>query len=726
MDWLYCIFYTVLSLAIITALISPIVIMLRFLTKEHEKKYMIRVWYLVYLRSICPIALSSPICLFPAWNRRFHLFLEETGLTIKNSDGILNSWIAVFQKDIATTMAFKGCSIIWAFGVVFILLLAVLSQRRLTGRLQSAKSLGGNIYETSAVPVPVRTGWFQPRLYIPEGTSFQEIKWLLKAMEYQRREIWQRIMITLIIAIQWFNPVIWLYYYLWNIDAEMAKDERLIYHKQADVLRNYAQALFNYRKASEIPFSFSTLTLCERHPEKRARRMMYQKWDTSSGALLEALLLSVLAIWLFLLAPIQIAWSGGTRGGNNTPAREETLFDNQQKQMVAKAETVSPEGLKRLLQLEMLSGSESQDGYDGNFQVTMYDSIGNVIAEKKLEELFPDMEKGTFHFTKGLALHVKDYNGDGIQELVLGQQMELSQDKFQEMLQHTDEKVGTKTAETAQKAASYQIVSYTLLNIENEAFRVACSDIYAVTEEKGQKESTQFEVPENSNTIFQVPFVDTELYYIWDEQNGEYQQKYLKQEELAEYLKGNGTEGETREHTLKNTAGDTQVLVSAKKDNTGSEAIQSVILQPGGRSKKWKDIKGYFCDLFWVSAGDEEKERYAVLVYNGTKAQTFMIYDVMKGGLYYQQEDGSENLQELFKQYNEGEITFKEDKAVIYSLKGKNGDILYINFAAEADGGIAIRGSYQYDVGKKIFSNLSYSRFMEDGASPNPTDAVQE
>ncbi|MDD7404086.1 MAG: M56 family metallopeptidase [Butyribacter sp.] len=715
MEWLYRIFYTVLSLGIMAVLILPVVLLVRFLMRNFEKKYMVWEWYFVYLRSICPIALSSPLCMIPVFNRKYHMLLSQMGLSLTEDAGIMSSWTAVYKGEITATATFKCCSIIWLAGVVLVLCYNMLSQHQLKKILRQAKPLGENIYESSWVSSPVLTGVIHHRLYLPENTSSKEATWLLKHMEHHKKEVFGRWILCFIQAVHWFNPVMWLYYYFWNMDAEMAKDERTVYHQKENVLREYTQALLNFDGPSEKRVSFSILSVYERNTKQRAYRMMYQKWDTSNRKLAGILAVTVLVIWLFLLVPMQIAWSGETWG---SPAdTEETLFDKNDNDVIAKTDTVSPEGLGRIIQLEKTSGTKEKQGYRGDFRVVMYDSLGNMLVSKKMQDIFPESDNKEYYFSKGLKLCTGDYNQDNVQELVLGQEEEMTQNEFQDMLQKTDKEIGSKAAENAKKISDYRVFSYALLAIEDDDLQVVRDNIYAVSGDEGQKESISFEVPENTKGLFCVPFAETEVYYVWNEKSRTYEQKTLTKGEIEEYQledSENNEEGETQNHTLEDSEGTTQVLVSTKKDSTGSEVVQSVTLSPRKRAKKYDEIRGYYCDLFWVFTEDEEKERYAMMIYNGEKAQTFVIYDTQTKSVYYQHEDGTELLQALFRQYQEEEITFRENSAVLYNVTEKKGDVLTISFAASADDGMTVKGSYDYNVKEKVSGNLTYSRTAGD------------
>lgn len=709
MDWLYRVFYTVLSLGILMILIFPFVAAFRFLLRRIHKKYTVWGWWLFFFRSICPVALSSALCMVPYWNRQYHSFLSGLGLTIRDQSGIMRSWSAVFKNDIIASTTFKICSIIWAAGVLGILLSGIINYQKIRRELHAAKVVGENIYESAVLSEPVRLGFLHEKLYLPKGFQAKEMTWLLRHMECHRREGFGRVLLLFIMACHWFNPVMWLYYYWWNMDAEMAADDRTVYKKSQAERREYAQGILNFSKESgnrgrliiRGPFF---LGVAEKNTQKRAYRMMFQRGDTVNGKLLGILLLSLATIVCFLLRPMQIAWSGGTWGNSGQQKEEESLFDKKNVSVVTRMKTTSPEGLARVIQLEMVTGTENQNGYDGTFVIKMYDTLGNEIASYKVEDIFSETKKGELHFSKNVTLCISDYNGDDVQELVIGQQGTFGPE-------------ATPVAKLQQGEAAY---TYALVNIEDKKLEILCNDITAAGNINDMSESIPFEKPEGIHDIFIVPFGEETFHYVWNSNSGTYEKRTMSEEELENHKRNaDASSGETKEHTLEDEDGTAVVLVTTRQDSTQSEVIQSVTLFPRGKSKRFDDIQGYFCDLLWVDA-DGEKNRYAQIIYNGTKAQTFVIYDTERKSVYYQQEDGAEPLASVFALYRVDDITFKEGGAVIYELAEKNDDVIKIKFVAEADNNVTVNGSYEYNITRKIASNFSFSRSTGEDTQATP------
>lgn len=742
MDFICRIFYTVLSLGILMIVLFPVVILIRFLLRNFEKKYTIWMWWLFFLRSICPVAISSAVCIIPMWNRKFHQILSLFGLTVHDNHGILRSWKSVFQNDISVTDTFQICSLIWIVGVAGVMIFAGFNVRKLKKELQSAKAIGDFIYESDVVSAPVRLGFLHGRLYVPTGFQTKEMTWLLPHMEIHAKEGWKRVLVLFVMAVHWFNPVMWLYHFIWRADMEMAADDKVVLGRGEADRKSYAQGLINFRKDGGVPVRNKGIWggpffvgMNEEHIGKRARRIMYPALTKSSDKLLAWMVLSLVVIFIFLLRPIQIAWAGGTWGKGDTPKKEEQLFEEKEAFVIAKMKTKSPEGLDWILQLEMLEGAEEEQGYLGNFVLKVYDLMENELVSRKVANLFLKPETEKIYFPKTLTLCISDYNGDGIQELVLGQQIETMEADALELTATTEpsttpedateitEDASTESGEDKAESQStepgvsveYASYSYILINIGNETLDVLCRDIVVTAEKSGLSESVPFEKIEGIDDIFVIPNRDNKVHYVWNDVAKTYDKRELTEEDLEAHR--NNAEsiesaGEVREHSLAKADGTEAVLLTAKLDSTQSESIQSVTLNPRGMPKKFDDVQGYFCDLKWLE--DEEKERYAHLIYNGTKSQTFILYDTQTKNVYYRHEDGTEQLRKIFEQYRESDVTFEEGGAVIYDLTQKNADVLTINFAAEADGGVTIKGSYQYNVVKREASNLSFTRAVAE------------
>lgn len=784
MDFLYRIFYMVFSLGILMIILLPVVFIFRILVRNCERRYMMWQWKLLFFRSICPFFMSSMLSFTPVWNRKFYVFLGNLGFVIQEQKGVSFGVRDVFTKRIFVTQGFQICSVLWLCGALLFLLYQLYNKFRMTISFAAAKELGEDIYEVSAIHLPVQTGIFHKSLFLPPEFHASELKWLMRHMEMRGSEPFKRAVIMFICAVHWFNPVMWLYYYLWSGDNEINADERAVYRGNMMKRREYAQSIMNFRRRvythknaagvyeeDRISDNFGIYVVYERDTEKRARRMMYQKWDGAGKRFFARTLVLGVLMCYFLLAPLNKVWAGGTwKSDTGTEQTVEKTADSipvKKRQVIANADAMSPEGLTRIIQLELKGGgSKSEDGYDGDFTLVMYDQLKNKLSYLDMNTIFSHTIKSSYHFSNDLILYVADYNGDGKQEVTLGQKVVMTQKEFSDFMKKEEDAETSQTNDGAagsvesgkvtgdgenekttdseesgktsadrgneKSAGDYDVYQYSVISLDTNQMTMIGQEIYAVTEKNDKSilpatESISFDKVSGVAGLFSVPFAGGKKYYEWTSSEEIYQERDYTEEEIEAKKNGeNPSEiGKTDEHTLETASGDTAILVSTETDNTSSEAIQSVILSPRKSQKRLEDVKGYYCDLFWApEIGANTENRYAVLLYNGVRSRTFVIYDVKERSVYYRQEDGAENLGKIFKQYGEESITFTEGGVVLYNLSEKTNDTLKIDFYAIADGKITVKGSYEYSVKNKMAANLSFSQSIDEqaetGASPTP------
>lgn len=739
MDFLYRIFFIVFSLGSLMIILLPVVLIFRILVRNCERRHMMWQWKFLFLRSICPFFISSMLCFRPVWNRRFYIFLGNLGFSMRDKKGVIFGVRDVFTKSIYVTEGFKICSVLWLCGALLFLLYQLYNKFRMTISFAAAKELGEDIYEVSAIHLPVQTGILHKSLFLPLEFHTSELKWLMRHMESRGMEPLKRVILMVILSIHWFNPVMWLYYYLWSKDNEIHADERAVYHGNMMKRREYAQSIMNFRRRvythknaagiyeeDKISDNFGIYVVYERDTEKRARRMMYQRWDGMGKRLFAKTLLCGVLMCYFLLAPLNKVWAGGSwKSDLKTEQTVEKTADTIQikkRQVIANADAMSPEGLSRILQLEMKGGgTKSDDGYDGDFTLVMYDQLDNKLSYMDMNTIFSHNIKSSYHFSDDLILYVADYNGDGKKEVTLGQKVVMTQKEFSEFMKDDKKSVD-----------DYVIYQYSIISLDTNQMVLLGQEIYSVTEKNDKSilpptESVSFDKVEGVNGLFSVQIAETKKYYEWIAADETYEEREYTEEEIEAKKNGeNSAEiGKTNEHTLEDALGDTAILVTTETDNTSSEAIRSIILSPRKSQKRLEDVKGYYCDLFWApELSADAKKQYAVLLYNGVKSRTFVIYDVKERSVYYRQEDGAEELGKIFKQYGEEDITFTEGGVVLYNLSEKTGDTLKIDFYAMADGKITVKGSYEYSVKNKMAANLSFSQSVDEqtetSVSPTP------
>ena len=722
---LYGLFYTSFSLAVVSAFALVVVLLIRFIIVKVPKKYFMCLWWLFLIRSICPVSLSSIYSLSPGINRKFHIFLELIGLSFDEQGGVLTGWQSVFVRQFTVNTNFRFCSIMWAAGVLFIWIYTLVKQTGIRKWLQKAERLDGSIYQHEKLNIPVMTGVFRLKKYLPGKMNVSEAKYVLRHMEIheERHDGVLRAAAFIVLSLQWFNPFMWLAHYFILRDIETAADEDTLSYFGYDDRAKYAQEILNMNKGKKV-IRPSLVTFQENRIDDRASKMLYQNKIKKKDRQVVVLVVLILFIWWFMLRPLYMLWEGSldTTVDNSISQTEEPLFDKTKQVVVAQTNVKSADGLSKVIKIVMTDGQQEDSGYDGEFKLVLEDTEENKLAEENLNGQFGENKNDKLHFEKNVALHISDYNSDKVNEVAIGQDIEFTDENLNALLGREPKKKEKNKIKSIQK--------YYIWNIEADKLQCVSEPIYTADKTGAEANSCEFKIPRGTNGVIKVKVLKNKFYYVWDGTNEMFVRKELTKKQLKKYKKDSDRTDESGEksvHSLKNDSDRESIRVVTQKDSTGSEEIKNIVISPNGASKKISNIKGYYCELQWVQTTDNEENRYAVLTYNGIKSQTFVVFDTKLKEIYYKQEDGNSALSSVFDRYNgnQNDIAFNKDDLVVYTLQEKENDVLKIGFAANAKDNVVVKGSYKYDVEKKNQYDFNYSQTSaaNAGSSNNDTGA---
>jgi len=719
---LYGLFYTSFSLAVVSAFALVAVLLIRFIIVKVPKKYFMCLWWLFLIRSICPVSLSSIYSLSPGINRKFHIFLELIGLSFDEQGGVLTGWQSVFVRQFTVNTNFRFCSIMWAAGVLFIWIYTLVKQTGIRKWLQKAERLDGSIYQHEKLNIPVMTGVFRLKKYLPGKMNVSEAKYVLRHMEIheERHDGVLRAAAFIVLSLQWFNPFMWLAHYFILRDIETAADEDTLSYFGYDDRAKYAQEILNMNKGKKV-IRPSLVTFQENRIDDRASKMLYQNKIKKKDRQVLVLVVLIFFIWWFMLRPLYMLWEGSldTTVDNSISQTEEPLFDKTKQVVVAQTNVKSADGLSKVIKIVMTDGQQEDSGYDGEFKLVLEDTEGNKLAEENLNGQFGDNKNDKLHFEKNVALHISDYNSDKVNEVAIGQDIEFTDENLNTLLGREPKKKEKNKIKSIQK--------YYIWNIEADKLQCVSEPIYTADKTGAEANSCEFKIPKGTNGVIKVKVLKNKFYYVWDGTNEMFVRKELTKKQLKKYKKDSDKTDESGEksvHSLRNDSDRESIRVVTQKDSTGSEEIKNIVISPNGASKKISNIKGYYCELQWVQTTDDEENRYAVLTYNGIKSQTFVVFDTKLKEIYYKQEDGNSALSSVFDRYNgnQNDIAFNKDDLVVYTLQEKENDVLKIGFAANAKDNVVVKGSYKYDVEKKNQYDFNYSQTSAANAGSSNND----
>ena len=251
------VFIKTLNMGIAAGWLILAVVVLRVILKRAPKRFRLLLWAIVGLRLLLPVSIESALSLVPSTQTLpegvMYAAAPElnTGIAALN-DAINPVFTAAFAPEPAASanplqVLLPIASVIWLAGVAVMLLWALVSWLRLRRRVAEAVMLEGNVFESERVASPFVLGLIRPRIYLPFGLDEGARE---QVLTHERAHIARGDHVIkplgwLILAVYWYNPLVWLAYALFCRDIELACDERVIRTLPVSGRADYSQALLD-------------------------------------------------------------------------------------------------------------------------------------------------------------------------------------------------------------------------------------------------------------------------------------------------------------------------------------------------------------------------------------------------------------------------------------------------------------------------------------------------
>ncbi len=158
---------------------------------------------------------------------------------------------------------------VWVVGTVGMLVYAAVSYGRLRRRVREAVRREENMFACEGLMSPFVLGVWRPRIYMPIATAEEDVPYMLaheRAHIRRLDHIWKLFAFGLL-CVYWFNPVLWLGFWLFCRDMEQACDERVLRELGEEAKKPYAAALVRagaVGRLSPCPIAFAEVGVKER------------------------------------------------------------------------------------------------------------------------------------------------------------------------------------------------------------------------------------------------------------------------------------------------------------------------------------------------------------------------------------------------------------------------------------------------------------------------------
>ena len=330
-------FFIVLNMSITAAFVIVLVILVRQLLKKAPKVFSYMLWILVAFRLLCPFSVSGLPGMFgmgifagqSTEDGRMTWSVPETLREIKlapavksvpeNKSSTQNGVENAAEQGDARVMASRlngaepqtegaepqtegagqrgsreaasdwvqniregnlyladALAVIWLAGIAVFLLCQFRVWRKLKREVATAVRFGGNIYESDRIREPFVMGIVRPRIYLPFRMEEKERVYILAHERYhiRRHDHQTKFAAVALLAVHWFNPLVWAAYWLMCRDMEMSCDEKVLRMLGGEIKGDYSRSLLTFASERRIP-AVSPLAFGETSVKTRIQNILH-------------------------------------------------------------------------------------------------------------------------------------------------------------------------------------------------------------------------------------------------------------------------------------------------------------------------------------------------------------------------------------------------------------------------------------------------------------------
>ena len=250
------VFLKLLNLSISASWLVLAVLVLRLVSKRSPKWMNVLLWGIVALRLVLPFSVESALSLIPSAETVSPAVVQfDPAPTITSGVEFIDNAVnpSLSESFAAAPLASVNPLYVWTYlagwvwliGLGVMLLYALVSYLRLRRRVSVSLPIRDRIYLCDAISSPFILGVVKPHIYLPSGLDEVQRQNVLahEQAHLARRDHWWKPLGFALLAVYWFNPVLWLAYTLLCRDIELACDERVIRTMDESAVKTYSTVL---------------------------------------------------------------------------------------------------------------------------------------------------------------------------------------------------------------------------------------------------------------------------------------------------------------------------------------------------------------------------------------------------------------------------------------------------------------------------------------------------
>ena len=301
----------ILNMSIAASVVIVFVLAARLLLKKAPKVFSYALWSVVLFRLLCPFSISGRFSLLALTDAPIqeatphatqiqyvqpdlvHTEFPQVDLPIPGVSQAVNQTLPQGEEQLVADPLEAPVALLtlaWMAGAALIAGYSVVSMFLLRRRLIGAAPLRDNIFLADHITSPFVLGVLRPKIYLPSTLSPEEQKYIILHEQYhiKRLDHLVKLLAFLALCIHWFNPLVWLSFFLAQKDMEMSCDEAVLQTLGPQIRTDYSASLLSLSTGQRV-VGGTPLAFGEGDTKSRIKNLLTwnqpKKWVAALAAL---------------------------------------------------------------------------------------------------------------------------------------------------------------------------------------------------------------------------------------------------------------------------------------------------------------------------------------------------------------------------------------------------------------------------------------------------------
>ncbi|MBR2027922.1 MAG: hypothetical protein IKA10_02880 [Oscillospiraceae bacterium] len=304
----------------------------RFLLRKAPKIYPYALWGVVYFKLVSVFKLeffTRSLIPQPQIDKIYYNISPDYTAFYSTEAGIVSQVNSEFVAPVPVVTPIYTPALIWF--VVLCVLLAVSAVMYFKAYLKLKNSNPGNlkdnVYISDAISTPFVLGIIHPKIYLPCGLTEQQQNYVVthEKVHIRRGDHIIKLFAFVVTCIHWFNPLVWLGFFLLEKDMEMSCDEKVLQILGNEHKKDYSYCILSLAAGKRfVPKAY--LSFGDSDTKKRIKNVLDYKKPAVIASVMT--IIGIVVITVGMLADSGVVYIPTVEPSSNENGIVENNFPN--------------------------------------------------------------------------------------------------------------------------------------------------------------------------------------------------------------------------------------------------------------------------------------------------------------------------------------------------------------------------------------------------------------